>query len=54
MTQSCLNNLLILHCHKDRTDSLSLSECLQEFLDCRDRRSDVFGKFKKTVTYLHF
>ena len=46
MTQSRLNHLLILHCHKDRTDSLSLTECLQEFVDCRERRTDVFGKFK--------
>ena len=45
MTQSCLNHLLILHCHKDRTDSLDLTECLQEFVDGRERRSDVFGKF---------
>ena len=45
MTQSRLNHLLILHCYKDRTDSLSLTECLQEFVDCRER-TDVFGKFK--------
>ena len=43
MTQSRLNHL---HCHKDRTDSLSLTECLQEFVDCREGRTDVFGKFK--------
>ena len=46
MTQSRLNHLLILHCHKDRTDSLSLTEYLQEFVDCREGRTDVFGKFK--------
>ena len=40
------NHFLVLHCHKDRTDSLSLTECLQEFVDCRERRTDVFGKFK--------
>ena len=32
MTQSRLHHLLILHCHKDRTDSLSLTEYLQELL----------------------
>ena len=48
MTQSQLHHLLTLHCHKDRTDSLSLTECLQEFADCRNRRNDVFGKFKYT------
>ena len=41
MTQSCLNHLLILHYHKDRTDSLSLTECLQKFVDCREGRTDV-------------
>ena len=45
MTQSRFNHLLVLHCHKGRTDSLSLAKCLQEFADCRERRSDVFGKF---------
>ena len=44
MTQSCFNHLLVLHCHKGRTDSLSLAKCLQEFVDCR-KRSDVFEKF---------
>ena len=33
MTQSRLNHLFVLHCHKDRTDNLSLTECLQEFVD---------------------
>ena len=46
MTQSRLNNLPILHCHKDRTDSLSIPKCLEEFVDCRERRSEVFGKFR--------
>lgn len=45
MTQSRLNHLLILHCHKDRTDSLSISNCLREFVDYRERRSEVFGRW---------
>ena len=52
ITQSRLHHLLILHCHKDRTDSLSLTECLQEFVDCREGRTDVFGKFKYGTAHL--
>ena len=42
MTQSRLNHLIILHCHKDRADSLDLTECLQEFVDCREKRRCIW------------
>ena len=45
MAQGCLNHLLVLHGHKDRTDNLSLTKSLQEFVDCRERKNGVFGKF---------
>lgn len=45
MSQARLNHLLLLHTHKDRTDGLQLASCLQEFVDCKEHRSDVFGKF---------
>ena len=45
MTQSRFNHLLVLLCHKGRTDSLFLAKCLQQFVDYRERRIDVFGKF---------
>lgn len=45
MSQARLNHLLLLHTHKGRTDGLHLASCLQEFVDGRERRSDVFGKF---------
>lgn len=44
-SQKRLNSLLMLHCYKDRTDELNLPRCLQEFVDGRPRRSDVFGRF---------
>ena len=44
MTQKRLNNLLILHVHKDRTDDIPLSEVLNDFVSKGERRSHVFGK----------
>ena len=45
MSQARLNHLLLLHTHKDWTDGLQLVSCLQEFIDCKEHRSDVFDKF---------
>ena len=45
MSQARLNHLLLLHCHKDRTDNIHLVNCLQEFVEAKERRSYVFGKF---------
>ena len=44
MSQVRLNNLLVLHCHSERTDVLYLPTCLQRFIDAKPRRGDVFGK----------
>ena len=47
MTQSRLNNLMILHVHKDQTDCLSLSSIAQEFVDNNhDVRHRIFGSFQ--------
>ena len=45
MTQKHLNNLLVLHRHKDKTDNIPLNKCFQEFVDARPRRGDIFRKF---------
>ena len=45
MTQERLNNLLLLHVHKDRTDELNLIEIAQSFVDVNDRRKLFFGTF---------
>ena len=46
MAQSRLNNLMIMHVHKERTDALSLSSVAQEFVNNNhDVRSRIFGTF---------
>lgn len=45
MTQMRLNNLLVLHVHKDKTDNIKLECCLNEFVSLNDHRFSVFGKF---------
>ena len=46
MTQARFNHLMILHCHKESTDSLQLDTCLQEFVSGSEHRASVFGKFQ--------
>ena len=45
MLQLRLNNLLILHAHKDTTDNLSIPSCLNEFVKGNEHRMSVFGNF---------
>lgn len=45
MTQCRLNSLMVLHVHKERTDSLELAAIANEFATSRERRLTVFGKF---------
>eukprot|EP00731_Ephydatia_muelleri_P012458 Em0006g1352a len=45
MTDTRLNNLLVLHVHKDRCDSLVLEDCLNEFVCGSEHRLSLFGKF---------
>ncbi len=44
MSQERLNNLMILHVHKDKTDILDMKYLLNEFVDS-DHRSYIFAKF---------
>ena len=46
MSQLRLNNLLILHAHKDRTDDLVIPSCLNEFVRGNEHRMSVFGDFE--------
>jgi len=43
MTQKRLNNLLLLHVHKDRTDGLDLREAGQQFVGANERRKNIFA-----------
>ena len=44
-TMTDKNNLLVLHVHKDRCDSLVLEDCLNKFVCGSERRLSLFGKF---------
>ena len=43
MKQLRLNNIMMLHVHKTRTDSLDLVEVANEFVSFRDVRNSTFG-----------
>ena len=45
MGQERLNNLMILHVHKDITDTLNLKSIADEFVGDSEHRIKIFGKF---------
>ena len=45
MTQKMLNNIMIMHCHKDRVDALDLITVAKTFIDANDRRQKFVGSF---------
>lgn len=45
MGQQRLNNLMVLHVHKDRCDSLRLKEVVNDFVADSEHRLRIFGKF---------
>ena len=45
MTQYHLNHLMILYCHKARTDAIDLSAIASAFVSVNDRRHHYFGSF---------
>ena len=45
MSESRLNNIMLLHCHKDITDSLDLLNIAKSFVDANTRRQNHFGTF---------
>ena len=45
MKQSRLNHLMILHVHKEMSDSLNLVDCANDFVGSNEHRLRVFGKF---------
>ena len=44
MTQLRLNNLMLLHIHKERTDFLNLDAVANDFIDRKETRLALFGK----------
>lgn len=45
MSQLRLNNLLVLHIHKNETDAMNLADIGNEFVASKDLRLRMFGKF---------
>ena len=45
MTQDRLNNVMLLHAHKQRTDNLNLQEIATNFACRNKRRRNYFGSF---------
>ena len=45
MSQVRLNHIILLHCHKDVTDSLDLVALANEFVDLSTHRLGIFGRF---------
>ena len=40
-----LNHLMILHVHQDRTDKIHLVDVANQFVEWKDNRVHIFGKF---------
>ena len=45
MTEQRLNHCLLLHVHKELTDSLDLISIAKEFVGLHDERKKYFGSF---------
>ena len=45
MSQDRLNHIILLHCHKDLTDSLDLIAVANQFVDLSSHRLGIFGRF---------
>ena len=45
MCDTRLNNLLVLHVHKDRCNSLVLADCLNQLVCGSEHRLSLFGRF---------
>ena len=45
MTEKRLNHCLLLHVHKELTDSVDLVAVAKEFIDSYDERKKYFGHF---------
>ena len=45
ISQVQLNNLLVLHAHKVKTDDLNIASCLNDFVQGSEHRLSVFGRF---------
>ena len=44
-----MNNIMMLHAHKERTDDLNLTEVANEFVSVKEQRKALFGNFVPAV-----
>ena len=44
MTQERLNNILILHCYKSRTDTININQIASSFINANERRVHFLGR----------
>ena len=49
MTQRRLNNIMVLHVHKEETDQLSLVNVANDFTQWSDHRKNYFARFHIVV-----
>ena len=49
MEQVRLNNIMMLHAQKDRTDALSLIDVANDFIDGSEYCLSIFGNFQKLI-----
>ena len=45
MSQLRLNNIMILHVHKDKTDNMEIIKVANDFVQGSSRREQIFGIF---------
>ena len=45
MTQKRLNNVILMHTHKERTDKLNLLSVAKIFVTANERRANYFGHY---------
>ena len=46
MSQEKLNHVMVMHCHKDKTDSLNMVSVARDFVSKHDSRRSYFGVFE--------
>ena len=47
--QQRLNNMMLLHIHKDLTDDIDNIKIAQEFVNANERRMNYFGTFNNII-----
>lgn len=53
MRRDCLDNCLLMHCHKSITDTLDTSKIAKRFACANEQRKEHFVKFFKGTTDAH-